>query len=481
MRKKVIFFSVVIILLVIYVYGILLIRPTFDDFTTLSAPKKDADWLQYFVCYGSTWRPVDALLGYLNGIDTRIFPASNHLIVIAAHLTCVYLVFRLSQILGVSRQGASLAALFYFISPCMLGTVLSVDATNQTLCQLFGLISVMVLINGNSRGRYVLWAVLIFLSALSKDNGITWACTGPVLAFAKDDSRRKPFVRKFMLGISVAVLYAVIRLSLPVTEISNTDYGPLIYSFSYKLKAIATWIGYTWSATDYISIFYTPERNFFIVAITFLLSAPIMFIAFFGNRRVWRRKKTWIIVVAIFISASANLVIEMSVMNTYCSLATSALLFGYLIDEYIKVTGNHRLVGILMSLYVVSAVIVDLHHWYNAWQTSLPSKFLAEDIIRKSHHKARKAYVITVKDKNPKYSSFCVPVEDVTGWGRDVLLETGYTWPEMLRDTTIDNTSDAVRKAEEIAADKLREFDAVWIVLDRKKVIVRENDNNITK
>ena len=89
MRKKVIFFSVVIILLVIYVYGILLIRPTFDDFTTLSAPKKDADWLQYFVCYGSTWRPVDALLGYLNGIDTRIFPASNHLIVIAAPLSTV--------------------------------------------------------------------------------------------------------------------------------------------------------------------------------------------------------------------------------------------------------------------------------------------------------------------------------------------------------------------------------------------------------
>lgn len=37
---------------------------------------------------------------------------------------------------------------------------------------------------------------------------------GPVLAFAKDDSRRKPFVRNFMLGISIAVLYAVIRLSL---------------------------------------------------------------------------------------------------------------------------------------------------------------------------------------------------------------------------------------------------------------------------
>lgn len=40
MRKKVIFFSVVIILLVIYVYGILLIRPTFDDFTTLCTQKR---------------------------------------------------------------------------------------------------------------------------------------------------------------------------------------------------------------------------------------------------------------------------------------------------------------------------------------------------------------------------------------------------------------------------------------------------------
>lgn len=479
MRKKIIFYILVVVLLVVYVYGILLIRPTFDDFTTLSSPKKDADWLQYFVCYGTTWRPVDALIGYINGIDLRLFPTLNHLIVISAHLTCVYFVFKLAQTVGISRQASFLAALFYFISPCMLGTVLSVDATNQSLCQLFGLASVLVYIRDKSKARYFFWVVLIFLSALSKDNGITWACVGPVLDFAKGDVSNKRFAKNFMSGILVALLYGVIRLSIPVTDIGNTGHLDLMTSIPYKFKGLATWLGYTWSATDYICIFYAPERNFFIVALTFLLSAPIMIIAFLGNRKVWRKKKTWILIAAILISASANLLIEMSVMNTYCSLATSALLFGYLIDEYLKSTSNYKLVGIAMLLYLVSALFVDFHHWYNAWQTSLPSERLAEKIIQKSHHKARKAYIITIRDKNPKYSSFCVPVEDVTGWGGDVWLKNNCEWPKELSDTTIDNTPDAEQKAIRIADDKLKEIDAVWIVLDKERVIVKENDRNI--
>ena len=61
------FITFIIISAPIILLGILQILPTFDDWTTLSAPNRDPNFLQYFLPYGMTWRPGDALIGYVNG------------------------------------------------------------------------------------------------------------------------------------------------------------------------------------------------------------------------------------------------------------------------------------------------------------------------------------------------------------------------------------------------------------------------------
>ena len=41
------------------------VMPTYDDWYTLSSPNRDPDWLKFFLPYGSVWRPIDALMGYV--------------------------------------------------------------------------------------------------------------------------------------------------------------------------------------------------------------------------------------------------------------------------------------------------------------------------------------------------------------------------------------------------------------------------------
>lgn len=477
-RRKILCVVLLIIILIIYTYGILLIQPTFDDFTTLSSPNNDPNWLQYFLPFGPTWRPIDSLVGYINGINCHLFPVLNHIIVISSHILCVLFVYKLARLINVNRRSAILGSIFFFITPCTLGTVLSCDAINQSLCQLFGLASIFVYLTKKGLSKYILWIILIYLSALSKDNGISWACVAPLFNFARGGITKKRLGKEFTIGIFVAVSYAIIRLSFPYVDNGNHGHFDLLTNILYKFKSIGIWLGYTWSATDYICLFYTPQRNILIVAITFIISTPIMLIVFFGNKRVWKEEKTWILIICIIISASANLLIEMSVMNSYASLGMSAVLFSYLIDENLKTLDNTRVVYLSMILYIISAVFVDFHHWYMAWQTSIPSKTIAEKIVKQSHYKAQKALLITVKDKNPKYSSFCVPLDDVTGWGRNVWQETDYKWPEIINDTLIDNTSDAEQKALKMAKNSLKTYDAVWILINKDKVIVKEHSSN---
>ena len=115
----------------------------------------------------------------------------------------------------------------------------------------------------------------------------------------------------------------------------------------------------------------------------------------------------------------------------------------------------------LFILYVIAAIITDVHHWYKAWQTSLPGRDIAISIVEKTGKPANKVYCIMVKDDNPKFSSFCVPTNEAIGWGRSVWAITGYKWPKEIQDTTLDCTPTAGQEAINLAytIKKTNKFD----------------------
>lgn len=174
----------------------------------------------------------------------------------------------------------------------------------------------------------------------------------------------------------------------------------------------------------------------------------------------------------MFIVASPHLLISMSIMNTYCSLGIATLIIGFLANEYQK---SEKKLQFLFILYVIAAIITDVHHWYKAWQTSLPGRDIAISIVEKTGKPANKVYCIMVKDDNPKFSSFCVPTNEAIGWGRSVWAITGYKWPKEIQDTTLDCTPTAGQEAINLAytIKKTNKFNCIWIINKKYVKVIR--------
>ena len=89
----------IIISIPFILWAILQILPTFDDWTTLSLPNYDPDYLLYILPFGMTWRPGDAIWGYINAIDYQLYPALNHVMIFIAHICSTFVIYKLTEIL----------------------------------------------------------------------------------------------------------------------------------------------------------------------------------------------------------------------------------------------------------------------------------------------------------------------------------------------------------------------------------------------
>lgn len=447
---------------VIACWFIVQILPTFDDWNTLSLPNWDRDWMPYFLPYGAVWRPGDALFGYINGLDYRLYPTLNHIVVVAGHLCNCFLVYSIGSRLSFSDAAKKVATLFFFLCPCVLGTVLSVDGLNQTYSQLWGLAAVLAYLTFEGKSKYLLWALFTLLSAWSKDNGIAWAVVPPMLAYAFDKTDRRTLIRHFLIGIAFAVAYGAIRMSLPKTIIYNPDY----YEFSLMkhLKGIAIWLGFTWVPADYVAIF--GHRNLMVAIPTLLVGVPFI-IALFLNNAI-TGKPFWGLVACAIVTISPNLLISLTVMNAYASLGMAALIVGLLYQQ----STFKRWMRPLFAAYLLSAVFIDVHHYIAAYESSLVGKRMAVSTVEQSTVKADSVRVIILEDEYRKFSNFCVPPSEAFGWGLAVRHETAYQWPGFIKDTTISRS--AAQSVAPLTHQALRSgYSAVWVV-DNKNVKVIE-------
>jgi len=455
--------GLIIITMPFMLWGKMLILPTFDDWCTLSSPNYDPDFIKYLLPYGYIWRPFDAIMGYIVATDYNLFPRLNHLVIFTGHIINVILVYKISLNLNLGRKASNIAALYFYLSPCMLATVFSCDSLNQTYSQLWGLAAIQAYISLNGKKKYAAWTIFIFIAALAKDNGIAFAVIPPMLAFAFNQIDRKTLVKHFIFGICIAMVYAAIRISLPSTFIENTDYSTFV--LSRKIKEILMLGGYSWLAIDYISLMHEPNRNLLIAAVTFITSFPFIYVTILKNRDIWKDKTFLIIIFCMLTALSPNLLISLTIMNTYAGLSMAALIIGYATDKY---SGNRKVLKNTLILYIITALFVDIHHWYMSYTTSLTGKEMAIKAIKATGKPVKKVYTIIIEDDYPRFSSFCVVPSDAFGWGLSVKYENGYKWPEEMCDTTIER-KDSI-KAETLAHKAIvNGYDCVWIV-DHKEV-----------
>lgn len=453
MYRKVLIISFFLSLPVI-LYALVVILPTFDDWTYITSPCFDnvldsgrlLPWNGY-------WRPFDAIIGSILGLNHKLFPAFNHSIVLIGHAVSTILIYRLSE-----RR--NLAAAFFFLSPGMLGAVLDIDSANQVYATCWGLASLLFYKNG----RKWLWMTCVIIATLCKENGIMYCVIPPFLCYIQHSSFRnfRPYAKDIGMMAALLAVYGVLRLLLTPAG-SEVSEAYTSASMLDHAKDIAEYIIFAWVPMDFEALMFPPTRCILLASFTFMLAAPFLVLL---TVELWnkRKDKTLIaLIAAFFIAGAPHLLTLVSLMHIYAGLPFAALIIGHLFP----MTGmKHRIAA---TLFLVVAIFSDVHHWHAAYQSGLIGKEMAEDVIEKSKTNPQKVFVINVDNGEPKYSIFNVIPRDAFGWGRAASFYSDYSIAKEIRDTNIVVSTDNCEKHRIIwkTAAKLkdlRQYDAIWIV-----------------
>ena len=467
-----IYWSIILICLIapILFYYIIPILPTHDDWTSTTSPDFSPFFTkEHFLFYGYHWRPFDTWIGYIAGRNPMLlYPSFNHILVVIGHILCSLLVFRLLIILGYQKTSVNIATFYFFITPATMATVLAVDSQNQVFALIWGIMAFIVYAR-IVKYKYIVWPLLVFIATLSKENGLMWALICPILAYGFDIIDSKTLKKDLFIGIATIIVYFVAIAILPKDINIHPEYVP----DALKIVKNITKFGFTSFITvDYVYLLHSPKRNLILAVITIVLSAPLFYYIFLSKTSLYKHKKTIFIIVSMLIAAAPHLLTVFSMMHTYAALPFVTLLIANTTNEYKEKT---KPVIVSFLLFVISAIMIDIHLWHESYESGLTGKKMAKETIEKTGSPVKNVYLIIIEEDFTKLSSFCTVPYEAFGWGLAALYETNYKWPENIKDTIIERSPNAIIEAQNTAKKVLKEdyYDCVWIVNHRQVDIMK--------
>ena len=463
---------IVIVLTPLFLYGVLQIMPTHDDWFSMTTPDFRPFFIkEHFLFYGYHWRPFDTWIGYVAGRNPQLlYPTWNHCLVILGHLLCSIAIFKLLEKLGFNHIVKNIVTLFFFVMPATMATVTAVDSQNQVFALLVGIIAFLIYIKPKST-KYYLLVPLIFLATLCKENGLMWAFICPILAFGFDFIDKKTLKKDIIIGIGIVMVYALTIILLPKNIIIHPDYEPGI------LKVVANTIKFLFTSfvtVDYIYLLHAPNRNLLLAIVSLLLTLPFFFFIFIKKHRLLIEKKMMATIICLIIAVGPHLLTVFSMMHTYAGLVFVCIIIANTIQNYQQQSIKPLIISFI--LFLTASIAIDGHLIHESIKSGLVGKTMSQEAIEKTGKPVKSVYVIIIEDNYPKLSSFCVIPNEAFGWGRAAQYETDYQWPEEIRDTTIACSNNAKQNALELSSKILNntEYNCVWIINHKDIDVVKK-------
>ena len=453
---------ITIILTPLLLFAAIPILPTFDDWTAYTSPSFEPLLRkETFLFYGYHWRPFDKIIGYIAGLNpTLLYPALNHCIIVVGHAFCTITLFYILHILNLRRLTVNICTLFFFLSPATMATVLAVDSMNQVYSLLFAMIAFIVYLKMKSAAKYILFTVILFISALWKENGIMWALVSPILAYAFQRIDFKQLKKDTVIGIGIGLLYALAIVIQPKEMEIYHEYVPTIRTV---IVSFFKFIFISFITIDYLYLLCDAKRNLLLAVLTFIPTIPFLYTIYIKKRHLLTSRKDICIISCMLLAAAPHILTVFSMMHTYGVLIFVILIIAVAIDDY---TDNCKHILISSVLLTASSLVIDIHLCYESYKTSLLCREMSMKAIEKTGSAAENVFLVIIEDDDKKLSSFHVIPYEAFGWGRAVEYFTGYKWPKEVTDTTIERSSSAMTVAEQIARKKIcsEGYDCVWIV-----------------
>ncbi len=466
------YWAIVIIILLspIFLYYILHILPTHDDWVSTTSPDFQPFLIkERFLFYGYHWRPFDAVIGYINGLNPQLlFPSFNHCIIVIGHVFAALLVFRLLSIFKFNSTAINISTLYFFIAPAVMATVTSVDGMNQTYALIFDMMAFLFYIKKNKM-KYIGWISMIIIATWWKENGLMWALICPILAYGFDFINKKVLKKDLLIGIGIIFIYALTIYLLPKNIIIHPDYVPDVMKI---MKNFCKFFFTTFITVDYIYLLHNPSRNILLAALSFIFTIPFLYCIFIKNNNIYINKKVVCTILCLLIAVAPHIFTVFSMMHTYAGMALLCIIIAYLVDKYSSI---NKILIISFILFFITSLYIDAHLINASIQSGRIGKSMAMEAIHKTGAPVENVYVIIIEDDYPKLSSFRVIPVDAFGWGIAAKYENNYQWPKYISDTTIERSSKAEKQAKALASELLskKKSYCIWIINHEKVDIIK--------
>lgn len=461
--------TVIIILSPIIAYWLTLLLPTFDDWGYFTTPDYDFgdSFYQHLIPRYTYWRPWDGIIGYVLSLKPSWFPTLNHIIVYMAHLGGTIIVYNIANELKFSRFACNITALYFFISPAMLGTVLGIDSPNQAYASFWGLLSTLAYLRLGRPYNLLLWLTCALIGTFAKENAIVFFVIPQIIAFAFRRITLSQALKDTVWAIAVVATYFIFR-KLLTTDVVYINDEYFENTFARKFKNVCVFLGMTWLPLDFVSLVHPPCRNIPLTIATILLSFPFMIAVFANKSKHWLNLQFAALIVCLLAAASPHLVTLFTAMHPYAALGMAALIVGYMADK----SERTALLKKLLPMFILSCIFIDWHHWQKSYESGLIGKRMAQDIVNATPKPVNRVFLIIVNDDTPKYSSFCVIPRDAFGRGKSVCALNGYEWP---KDIEIADLEEYEAYKIDSIADKavVDHYEAVWLVQEDVAKVIR--------
>ena len=442
----------------LFLWGIILLLPTFDDWTYFTTPYYEfgENFTDRLIPRYTYWRPWDGIFGYILSLKPSLFPTLNHIFVYIGHLGGTIFVYKICKLLLFNQVACNISTLFFFISPAMLGTVLGIDSLNQTYAEFWGLLATWFYLNKRNNIHITAWLVCTIISIFAKENGIVFFIIPQILAWGFNKISLRQAIKDSILAFACIAIYFVCRIALytPEVEINDEYFDNSLFR---KLKNIGVFIGMTWIPVDYVSLIHKPSRNLLLVVLTLILGMPFILYIFIKQRRYLVNKNGLCICIAIIAAASPHLVTLFTAMHPYASLGMAALLMGYLANQL----KDYKYAQLLFAVFIINCIFVDWHHWQKSYESGLIGDNMAQEVISKAKNRPKKVYIIHLDRGETKYSSFCVIPYDAFGWGIAARFKANNQWAQEITDTNV--VSNDLTNLKNYLP-KTKTYDGVWYV-----------------
>ena len=457
------YWSIILIILLspLLLYAVWFILPTHDDWAATTTPDFTPFFTkEHFFFYGYHWRPFDTWIGYLVGRNPQLlFPAINHLLVVLGHFLSVVALFKVLIVLGFNKKTINVSTLFFFIIPATMATVTAIDSQNQVYALTTDLIAFLFYVK-NSKNKYIFWPILIFLATLFKENGLMWALICPVLTYGFDLIDKKTLKKDLLVGLGIMIAYALMIAIQPKDITIHPEYEPGVLKI---IKNIVKFLFTSLITVDYIYLLHQPSRKLLLAIVSFLFALPFLYLVFIRQWHLFSHKKMWCTAICLLIAVAPHLLTTFSMMHTYAGLAFITIMIAYSINTYKE---QQKTLILSFVLFLIVSVAIDIHLIDSSVKSGRIGKQMAREAIQKTGKPMKSVYLIIIEDDYPKLSSFCVIPNEAFGWGIAAKYETNYQWPEVIQDTTIERSADALRKATNLGLETLnkQQYDCIWIV-----------------